>query len=61
MGADFEEDGRIDLTNSATDAIGWKSGRPTHYPVRLDSATLEMDTLMAPDILPTFPVTRFLS
>ncbi len=68
---DFDGDGRIDLTGSPVDAIGsvahyfqafgWKTGMPTHYPVRLDSATLDMETLMAPDILPTFPVARFVA
>ena len=32
---------------------------PTHYPVRFDAARLDMATLMAPDILPTFSVDSF--
>ncbi|MDP1742359.1 lytic murein transglycosylase B [Polaromonas sp.] len=66
---DFDGDGRIDLWNSPADVIGsvasyfkafnWQPGMPTHYPVRFDSATLDMDTLMAPDILPTFSVASF--
>ena len=66
---DFDGDGRIDLFNSPADVIGsvanyfkafnWKSGMPTHYPVQLDSARVDMDALMAPDILPTFSVSSF--
>jgi membrane-bound lytic murein transglycosylase B len=33
---------------------------PTHYPVQFDAAKLDMDALMAPDILPTFSVANFL-
>lgn len=66
---DFDGDGRIDLWNSPADVIGsvanyfkafnWQPGMPTHYPVRFDSAALDMNALMAPDILPTFSVPRF--
>ncbi|WP_394788609.1 lytic murein transglycosylase B [Rhodoferax sp.] len=66
---DFDGDSRIDLFNSPADAIGsvasyfkafhWQPGMPTHYPVQFDPATLDMDGLMAPDILPTFSVARF--
>ena len=38
---------------------GWNPGMPTHYPVRFDQARLDLDALLAPDILPTFNVTRF--
>ena len=64
FGVDFDGDGRIDLIDSAADAIGsvarylqghgWRTGLPTHYAVRFDPATLDLDTLLAPDILPTF-------
>jgi membrane-bound lytic murein transglycosylase B len=65
---DFDSDGRIDLFGSTADAIGsvanyfkafqWRTGMPTHYPVGL-SAQTDMDTLLAPDILPTFSVASF--
>jgi membrane-bound lytic murein transglycosylase B len=66
---DFDEDGKVDLFNSPSDVIGsvanyfkafkWLPGMPTHYPVTFDAAKLDMDALMAPDILPTFSVTSF--
>jgi membrane-bound lytic murein transglycosylase B len=65
---DFDGDGRIDLFGSTADAIGsvanyfkafqWRTGMPTHYPVSL-SAQTDMDSLLAPDILPTFSVASF--
>jgi membrane-bound lytic murein transglycosylase B len=68
---DYDSDRKIDLWNSPTDVIGsvanyfkafgWKPGMPTHYPVSFDTARLDMDTLMAPDILPTFSVPSFLA
>jgi membrane-bound lytic murein transglycosylase B len=63
---DFDGDGRVDLFNSPADVIGsvanyfkafgWKPGMPTHYPVRMDAATLDLAALLVPDILPTFSV-----
>jgi membrane-bound lytic murein transglycosylase B len=63
---DFDGDGRIDLFGSPADAIGsvanyfkafqWHHGMPTHYPVTLTPGQTDMDSLMAPDILPTFSV-----
>ena len=65
---DFDGNGRVDLFNSPADVIGsvanyfkqfgWQTGQPTHYPVSL-SDTADLDTLLAPDILPTFSVARF--
>ena len=66
---DFDRNGRIDLSTSTSDVIGsvahylqafnWQPGMATHDPVQFDSAKLDMDTLMAPDILPTFNVASF--
>ena len=66
---DFDGDGKVDLFNSTTDVIGsvanyfkafnWQRGMPTHYAVTFDKSKLDMDTLMAPDILPTFSVASF--
>ena len=66
---DFDGDDKVDLFNSTADVIGsvanyfkafnWQPGMPTHYPVTFDRARLDMDALMAPDILPTFSVASF--
>jgi membrane-bound lytic murein transglycosylase B len=68
---DFDEDGKVDLFNSPADVIGsvanyfkafkWQPGMPTHYPVSFDATKLNMDALMAPDILPTFSAASFTS
>jgi membrane-bound lytic murein transglycosylase B len=68
---DFDGDGRIDLFGSPQDAIGsvanyfkafdWRPGMPTHYPVVLTAGQTDMDSLLAPDILPTFSVASFVS
>ena len=66
---DFDGDGRIDLFHSAADAIGsvanyfqafgWRSGMPTHYGVQFDKERLDLPSLLAPDILPSFSVAEF--
>ncbi len=66
---DFDGDGRVDLFGSAEDAIGsvanyfkgygWRTGMPSTYPVEVDPQRSDMDTLLAPDILPSFGVERF--
>lgn len=68
-GVDYDGDKSIDLVGSTDDAIGsvanyfkgygWITGMPTHYPVRFDPAKLDLDALLAPDILPTFTVDSF--
>ncbi len=66
---DFDGDGTVDLFGSPADAIGsvanyfkafnWQPGLATHFPVAFDAQKLDMNTLMAPDILPTFSVASF--
>ena len=68
---DFDGDSQIDLFHSPADVIGsvayyfkafnWQPGMSTHYPVRFDPAKLDMDALLAPDILPTFNVASFVA
>lgn len=66
---DYDGDKRIDLVRSTDDVIGsvanyfksygWQPGMPTHYPVSFDKDKLDLEGLMAPDILPTFTVASF--
>ena len=66
---DFDGDGLVDLQGSPADAIGsvanyfkafqWQPGLVTHFPVAFDAPKLDMNALMAPDILPTFNVVEF--
>ncbi|MDD2808573.1 lytic murein transglycosylase B [Rhodoferax sp.] len=66
---DFDADGVVDLFQSPADAIGsvanyfkafgWQPGLATHFPVSFDAQRLDLDTLLAPDILPTFSVESF--
>jgi membrane-bound lytic murein transglycosylase B len=68
-GVDYDGDKVVNLASSTEDVIGsvanyfkgygWNTGMPTHYPVRFDPARLDLDALLAPDILPTFTVARF--
>ena len=74
FGVDFDGDGRIDLMHSASDAIGsvahyleafgWRRGLPTYYDISPSDPTLQsisaanLETLLAPDILPTFTPER---
>lgn len=61
---DYDGDGRVDLFKSPADAIGsvanyfrghgWTPGMPTHFSVAFDTPRLQLDDLLAPDILPTF-------
>ncbi|MEJ8839080.1 lytic murein transglycosylase B [Ramlibacter sp. AN1133] len=68
-GVDYDGDKKVDLAASPDDVIasvanyfkgyGWTPGMPTHYPVRFDKEKLDLDALLAPDILPTFSVASF--
>ena len=65
---DFDGDGRIDLAHSPVDAIGsvanylksfgWVTGMPTHYPVTPPVEPGQLETLLLPDILPSFSAER---
>lgn len=66
---DFDGDSKVDLFNSPVDAIGsvanyfkafgWQTGQPTHYAVAFDPSKLDMASLLAPDIVPSFTVDEF--
>ena len=68
-GVDYDGDKTVDLAASPDDVIasianyfqgyGWITGMPTHYPVSFDKDKLDLDALLAPDILPTFSVASF--
>jgi membrane-bound lytic murein transglycosylase B len=68
-GVDYDGDKNIDLARSTEDVIGsvanyfkgygWNTGMPTHYPVRFDPEKLDLEALLAPDILPTLTVASF--
>ena len=74
FGVDFDGDGRVDLMHSASDAIGsvahyleafgWRRGLPTHYAFEpsewrmKEPAAAQWESLLAPDILPTFSPER---
>ena len=61
---DFDDDGRIDLRDSAADAIGsvahylaghgWQVGLATHHGVQPPPEGPDREALLAPDIVPSF-------
>jgi membrane-bound lytic murein transglycosylase B len=69
LAVDFDGDGKIDLRRSDADAIGsvahylaesgWRRGMPTHYIVLPPADTASRDTLLGPDIKPTFTSQAF--
>jgi len=66
---DFDGDGHIDLRNSVADAIGsvahflqrhgWVTGQPTHFAVTPPDDEAQRQTLLGPDILPSFTAAEF--
>ena len=68
---DFDGDRHIDLFNNNVDVIGsvahyfkafqWQPNMPTHYRVTFNREQLDMDALLAPDILPTFSAANFMA
>jgi membrane-bound lytic murein transglycosylase B len=66
---DFDGDGRVNLRDSAADAIGsvasylaafgWRPGMPTHYAVAPPDDAAARDVLLAPDIVPMFTAGEF--
>lgn len=68
LAVDFDGDGRIDLVNSPVDAIGsvarylaehgWQKGQATYFAVTPPEQTSALDTLLTPDIVPTFTPTE---
>jgi membrane-bound lytic murein transglycosylase B len=69
LAVDFDGDGKIDLRRSDADAIGsvahflaesgWRKGMATHYIVLPPADTASRDTLLGPDIKPTFSTQDF--
>lgn len=67
LAVDFDGDGHIDLINSPVDAIGsvahylaehgWQKGQATYFAVTPPAPSAALDTLLGPDILPTFTPT----
>ena len=66
---DFDGDSRIDLSNSAADAIGsvanyfkafgWQPGMPTHFAVDVQTVReTDLSALLAPDIVPSWSVSH---
>lgn len=68
---DFDNDGRIDLAQSSTDAIGsianyfqaygWQTGMPTHFEVDMQAQGTALEALLAPDIVPSWTAAHLAS
>ena len=68
---DFDNDGRIDLAKSSTDAIGsianyfqaygWQTSMPTHFEVDMQAQGTDLDALLAPDIVPSWTAAHLAS
>ena len=68
LAVDFDGDGHIDLVNNPVDAIGsvarylaahgWQKGQATYFAVTPPAHANALDTLLGPDILPTFTPTE---
>jgi membrane-bound lytic murein transglycosylase B len=66
---DFDANGRVNLADSAADAIGsvaaylayfgWQRGEPTHFEVRPPDDAAQRAHLLGPDILPLFSAEEF--
>ena len=66
---DFDGDSRIDLSNSAADAIGsvanyfkafgWQPGMPTHFALDVQTVSeTDLSALLAPDIVPAWSLSH---
>lgn len=70
-GVDFDGDGKVDVQRSPVDAIGsvahylaqhgWKRGQATHFKVTPPRNQMAMDTLLGPDIKPSFGASQMIS
>lgn len=66
---DFDGNGHVDLAGSAADAIGsvahylaehgWRRDMPTHYAVQPPADETARNSLLAPDIVPSFSAAQF--
>ena len=67
FGVDFDHDGHVNLSKSASDAIGsvanyfkaygWQTGMATHFEVTVQAQGPELEALLAPDIVPSWSAT----
>lgn len=65
---DFDRDGHVNLSKSASDAIGsvahyfqaygWQTGMPTHFAVEVKANEKDLSALLAPDIVPSWSATQ---